>query len=59
MIPSKSLFWTTFFYFPGTLFYHLIYLKELMRSSYETAVKGPKILGKAKVAAMFENLKAI
>jgi glycerol-3-phosphate dehydrogenase len=38
VIPTTNLFWAAFFYYPGCFLYHLIYLKELMRSNYDTGV---------------------
>ena len=49
LIPSPSLFWTAFWYFPGALGYHLIYLKQLMSSSYQTSVSGPSLVTRRKL----------
>eukprot|EP00347_Sterkiella_histriomuscorum_P017566 403348844 len=59
VIPSSSLFKTAFFYYPGALLYHFMYLRELVKSEYQTGLGGPKILGKGKVRDMFKNLTAI
>lgn len=47
LIPSKSLFWTLFWYYPGALGYHLIYLKQLLRSNFTVSVSGPKMISRA------------
>ena len=47
LIPSESLFWTMFWYFPGALGYHLIYLRQLMKSKYEVSISGPSLLTKS------------
>lgn len=49
LIPSKSLLQSIFFYYPGCMLYHLIYLKQLMSSNYEIAVDGPKIMSRKKL----------
>lgn len=59
VIPSKSLMKTVFFYYPGMLLYHMIYLRQLMKSNFNTSVDGPRILGKKKLIDKFPNLKAI
>jgi hypothetical protein len=46
-------------YFPGTLFYHMIYLKQLMSSDYERSVDGPKIIGKHQIRKTFPNVNEI
>jgi hypothetical protein len=43
-------------YYPGTLFYHLIYLSQLMKSNYEKSVDGPKIVFKSRLRKMYENV---
>ena len=59
LIPSPSLFWTIFWYFPGAFFYHMIYLKQLMNSNYTASLSGPKILSKRKVIYNYPNLTAL
>ena len=59
LIPSKSLFWTVCYYYPGMMLYHLIYLRQLMKSDYKVSVDGPKVMGRQKIKQMFEKLKAI
>ena len=34
LIPCSSLFWATFFYYPGCLLYHLLYLKQKWGKPY-------------------------
>lgn len=34
VIPSTSFFNAAFFYYPGALLYHLMYLRELVKSEY-------------------------
>jgi glycerol-3-phosphate dehydrogenase len=59
VIPSKSFLAAAFFYFPGCLLYHMIYLKELMNSNYTEAISGPRVLLKSKMAKMFEHIPNI
>ena len=37
----------------------MIYFRQLMKSNYDVAVSGPKILFKSGVAKRFPNLKAL
>ena len=46
LIPSPSLFWTAFWYWPGAFGYHLIYLKQQMSSNYSVSVNGPSMVRK-------------
>ena len=59
LIPSKSLFWTLFWYFPGSLGYHLIYLKQLMKSDFTVSVSGPKFISRTQLARDYAGLKAL
>jgi glycerol-3-phosphate dehydrogenase len=59
LIPSKSLFWTCFWYWPGAFGYHLIYLKQLMSSNFNVSLSGPKVISKSKVRADFPECKEI
>ena len=59
LIPSKSLFWTLFWYFPGSLGYHLIYLKERMKSKFEVSISGPRIVSQSQLASEFTGLKQL
>ncbi|CDW82478.1 glycerol-3-phosphate dehydrogenase [Stylonychia lemnae] len=59
VIPSSSWFWSVFFYYPGALLYHLMYLRQLMKSNYDTGLQGPRIYGRQKVKNIFSELKAI
>ena len=49
LIPSPSFFWTCFWYFPGALFYHLIYLRQLMKSDFNVGLSGPHYMSKNKL----------
>ena len=49
LIPSKSAFWTAFWYWPGAFGYHLIYLMQLLRSDYTVSLKGPSLVSKNKL----------
>ena len=53
LIPSPSMFWTIFWYFPGSLGYHLIYLRQLMQSNYNVSVSGPKIVTNSKLRKQY------
>ena len=57
LVPSKSLFWTLFWYYPGTLGYHLIYLKQLFRSQFTVSVSGPKFVSRSKLANDYSGMK--
>ena len=59
LIPSPSLFWTMFWYFPGALAYHMIYLKQLMSSSYDVSVSGPSLVRRAALKKRYPDMKAI
>lgn len=59
LIPSKSAFWTAFWYWPGALGYHLIYLRQLMQSDYNVSLKGPKMFSKKKLQQVFPGLTAL
>lgn len=59
LIPSPSLFWTVFWYFPGALGYHLIYLKQLMSSSYDVSVSGPRLLMKSQLKKAYPDMKEL
>jgi glycerol-3-phosphate dehydrogenase len=57
LIPSKSAFWTAFWYWPGALGYHLIYLKQLIMSNYAVSLQGPKIVTNSKLRQEYPDLK--
>lgn len=59
LIPSKSAFWTAFWYWPGALGYHLIYLKQLFGSNYSVSLKGPRIVSKNDLRRTYPGLTAI
>jgi glycerol-3-phosphate dehydrogenase len=59
VIPSSSPFWSFFFYFPGCFLYHLIYMKQMFSSTYETTVSGPRILSKNMLKKKFPDLRHI
>jgi hypothetical protein len=46
-------------YYPGTLLYHLIYLKQLMSSNYERGVDGPKIIGPNQIRKLYSQVSEI
>ena len=56
LIPSPSLFLTLFWYLPGAFGYHLLYLKQLMSSNYQSSVNGPSFMRKATLRKEFPNL---
>ena len=59
LIPSKSAFWTAFWYWPGALGYHLIYLKQMFWSEYKRSLIGPSMLSKSGLKRSYPELKAI
>ena len=59
LVPSNSFFWSLFWYYPGSLGYHLIYLRQLMSSNYSVNLSGPKWLSKAAVIREFSELKTL
>ena len=59
VIPSPSLFNTVFWYWPGALGYHLIYLKQLVKSNYNVSVSGPSIMLNKKIKREFPELKEL
>lgn len=59
LVPSNSFFWSMFWYYPGSLGYHLIYLRQLMNSNYSVSLSGPKWLSKAAVIRQFSDLKTL
>ena len=59
LIPAKSLFWTCFWYWPGSFGYHLIYLKQLIKSSYSVSVSGPSIISQKKLIKEYPDLKEL
>jgi glycerol-3-phosphate dehydrogenase len=59
LIPSKSAFWTAFWYWPGAFGYHLIYLSQLYRSEYNVNLKGPRMISKNNLMRNYPDLKAL
>lgn len=59
LIPCKSLFWTTFWYWPGAFGYHLIYLKQLMSSNFSVSLSGPKLMSNSKLKQEYPELKEL
>ena len=59
MIPSPSLFWTVFWYWPGAFGYHLIYLRQLMLSNFQVSVSGPSVIRKNKLRETFPEVKPL
>lgn len=58
LIPASFLN-SLFVYYPGSLMYHFIYLRQLMSSNYEVGVDGPKLIFKNKLAKAFPALTHI
>lgn len=50
---------TLLMFYPGTLFYHLIYLRQLMKSNYERSVDGPSIVFKNKLKKMYPHVEKV
>jgi len=59
LIPSPSLFWTAFWYWPGAFGYHLIYLRQLMSSKYQTSVSGPTLVRKKVLRETYPDVKPL
>lgn len=59
LIPHKSFFLAAFYYYPATLMYHLVYLKELAKTNYVTTISGPKIYTKSKIKKEFPDIEPI
>jgi hypothetical protein len=59
LVPTKSLFWSIFWYFPGQIGYHLIYLRQLMMSNYLVSISGPKWLSKGGLMREFPGLSTL
>ena len=59
LIPSKSLFWTLFWYWPGAFGYHLIYLKQLFASNFMVSISGPSIMSRSKVRREYPECKEL
>lgn len=58
LIPSSFLN-SLFLYFPGCLFYHLMYLKQLLSSNYQVSVDGPSLIFKNKLRSLYPEIKPI
>jgi len=58
VIPSKSLLTTLFWYYPATVFYHAIYLRRLMGSSYDVSISGPSVKSKRQIRKIFPQMPA-
>jgi glycerol-3-phosphate dehydrogenase len=59
LVPTSSFFWSLFWYFPGQVGYHLIYLKELMMSNYLVSIAGPRWTSKGALIRQYPGLKAL
>jgi glycerol-3-phosphate dehydrogenase len=59
LIPSQSLFWNLFWYYPGCVGYHLIYMKQLLSSNFEVSVSGPSLLSKAALRQQYPMVKPL
>lgn len=46
-------------YYPGTLLYHLIYMRQLMKSDYEVSVEGPSIILEHRLRKLYPAVKQI
>ena len=56
LIPSPSLLTTLFWHWPGAFGYHLLYLRQLMSSNYQSSVNGPSFMRKATLRKEYPNL---
>lgn len=59
LIASPSLFWTAFWFWPGTFLYHMISLKQLVSSSFSVSLSGPKFMRKGKLRERYPDVKPI
>lgn len=59
LIPSPSFLKSMFWFWPGTFGYHLIYLAQLMRSNFQTYLKGPRFISKWGIRRDFPHLKEL
>ena len=58
LIPGT--FWETLFmYYPGTLLYHLMYVRQLMKSDYEVSIEGPSMILKHKLRQLYPEVAPI
>jgi hypothetical protein len=48
-----------FWYWPGAFGYHLIYLRELMRSNFGVSISGPKIISKSRLRRDYPDFKQL
>jgi hypothetical protein len=48
-----------FWYWPGAFGYHLIYLKQLIKSNYSVSVAGPKLISRDKLRKDYPNCTAL
>jgi len=48
-----------FWYWPGAFGYHLIYLKQLIKSNYSVSVSGPKLISRDKLRKDYPNCTAL
>ena len=53
LIPSDSLLDSALWYLPGALLYHLIYMRQLIKSEYSVSLTGPSLMRKSKVKEEF------
>ena len=49
MIPGESFVESAFWYYPGALLYHLIYMRALIKTEYNVSLTGPSLMRKKKV----------
>jgi hypothetical protein len=48
-----------FWHLPGAFGYHLIYLKQLMGSNYQSSVSGPSFMGASNLRKTYPNMKVL
>jgi hypothetical protein len=48
--------WTLFWYWPGAMGYHLIYMMQLMESNFVVSLSGPRYCSKNRVRTEFPKL---
>jgi glycerol-3-phosphate dehydrogenase len=59
VIPTDSFFEGALWLFPGTMLYHMMYLKSLFSSEYKVSLSGPSFMLRSKVQEEFPNAKYI
>lgn len=59
LVPHESFVRTMFWHYPGTIGYHLMYLRQLFKSNYTTSVSGPVPILKSTIRCRFPEAKQI